>query len=440
MRAEPPMVKGAVPIFGHMLKMRKDQPGFLRQAYDAHGAPFGINMMGRPCAVLVGPDQAKVFFTQTDKALRMDKAYKFLEAMFGKMGFLQEPEAYQNERPVQLAPFRREKMLSYIEIMQEEVELWLERLGKEGKMDLVDEMRQLTQVIAAHCLMGREFRQKMGRNFWDLFMAMSNALDPFFPPHWPLPKFIRRDIAKKKMVKILEPLIEERRANPDNYDDFLQELLMTKMKDGRQLTTDLAINWVIGFMFAGHETTFSHSSWLLIQLLQNPWYLEKVREEIQKVIPTGTKMGIEHITNLHHIQWAIDESERMRPVAPNLFRYAQEPLEIGDYTIPEGWWVLLDTLNAHHMDHIFHGAQKYDPLRFNEERDEGKGRFKLTGFGGGIHTCTGKNFAHYEMKVIAGLLCRDFELELLTPDPHPVQGKGASGPSQTFIRYRRKTA
>jgi sterol 14-demethylase len=434
----PPMASGGLPVVGHAFSMMKDQMGLLKRGLDENGAPFSIKLGKRNCAVLLGPEHAKIFFTQTDKNLRIDKAYEFLLALFGKMGFLQEPEEYQNQRPIQLAPFKKKKMLSYIPIMEEEVQAWLDGLGDEGEFCLNEEMKYLTQVIAAHTLMGREFRQQLGREFWELYTDISNALDPYLPPHWPFPKFIRRDRAKQKMTETLQPMIEARRQNPEKYDDFLQEMLTTRTKDGRELTIEEAINWVIGLMFAGHETTFGHGSWLLIQMLQNPWYLELAQQEIHEKLPYGTPFSIEHIVGLEHLQWAIDETERMRPVAPTLFRYVQDALEVDDYVIPAGWWVMLDTLHAHHLEEHFHDPEHYNPLRFSPAHNEGKGRFKLTGFGGGVHTCTGKNFAHYEMKVIVSLLLQQFELTLLTPDPQPVQGKGAIGPSDTILRYKRK--
>ena len=438
-KPQPPLLSGSYPLIGHLIEMAKDQPALLRRGQQEKGAPYMIKMGKTPCVVLQGPEHAKVFFQQTDKALRMDKAYQFLKAIFGNTSFLQSPESYHNQRPVQIAPFKRDKMLSYIPIIQEEVQRWLDGLGEEGEIQLVDEMRYLTQVVAAHAMMGKEFRNAMSQEFWDLFMDISNALDPYLPSNWPFPKFIRRDRAKKRMIEILEPIIKERQAHPEKYDDFLQELLMTKTKDGEQLTVHQAIDWVIGFMFAGHETTYGHGSWLMILLLQNPWYIEHIEKEMDELMPYGTQISIEHIVGLKHIQWAIDETERMKPVAPGLFRGVEEPLELDGYSIPAGSWVMLDTLGAHYSEKVYTEPEKFDPLRFGPERDEGKGRFKLTGFGGGIHTCTGKNFAHYEMKIIASLMLQQFTWELRTKDPHTVMGKGAAGPSQTTLAYKRKT-
>lgn len=80
----------------------------------------------------------------------------------------------------------------------------------------------------------------------------------------------------------------------------------------------------------------------------------------------------------------------------------------------------------------------YDPLRFAPERNEGSNPFALISFGGGIHKCTGMNFARNEMAVITAHLLREYNLELLTQDSAVVRAMGANRPSATWVAYRRK--
>ncbi|MEM8536153.1 MAG: hypothetical protein AAGF95_35335, partial [Chloroflexota bacterium] len=45
------------------------------------------------------------------------------------------------------------------------------------------------------------------------------------------------------------------------------------------------------------------------------------------------------------------------------------------------------------------------------------------------------NFAKNEMAVIVARLFQQFDVELLTPTPHVVMGKGASHPSRSFAEH-----
>jgi sterol 14-demethylase len=94
---------------------------------------------------------------------------------------------------------------------------------------------------------------------------------------------------------------------------------------------------------------------------------------------------------------------------------------------------------SHHLPTVFASPAQFDPLRFSPERGEGRNPVANIGFGGGIHKCTGMNFAKNEMAIITALLFQQFDLELLSPDIRVVSGNGANHPSEVRVRYRRKT-
>ena len=193
-------------------------------------------------------------------------------------------------------------------------------------------------------------------------------------------------------------------------------------------------------MFAGHETTAGQAAWTIILLLQHPHYLERVLDELEEVAPVGVHIDPKRMVQLDHIEWAVREVERLRPSAEMLMRVAKEEIEFGDYLVPAGWLVQVAQEIGHKLPAYFDQPEQFDPLRFAPDRAEDKQhRFGLFGFGGGTHKCTGMNFANNEMTIITALLFREFELELVTQKPQIERGLGASRPSETVIRYRRRT-
>jgi sterol 14-demethylase len=155
-------------------------------------------------------------------------------------------------------------------------------------------------------------------------------------------------------------------------------------------------------------------------------------------IPTGTEITQEVINQLEHIAWAIEETTRMRPSADLQMRTVEQPLDLGGYHLPVGWQVIVNAANSHFLPEVFKNPDYYDPLRWSPERGEGKNAFALVGFGGGIHKCTGMNFAKNEMTIITARLLKTFDLELLSQDIRVVQGAGANHPSEIKIRYQKK--
>ena len=436
----PPLVSGALPVLGHAAEFQRNRPGLIRRGFAEHGGVFAIKLANQNVAVVIGPEHQKTFFMETDGRLSIQEPYQFLRAMFGEVLFLAPHDEYLRQRPLVQELFKREKMLHYVDVMQEVVQEWLDGLGDSGEMELTSEIITLVQEVAGNCFLGPEVHQAIGREFWDLYTDLSKALDPLLPPDLPLPKFKRRDKAKARMTEILRPIIAERRANPGQYNDFLQDIIMKEDKAGEPVDEELVRNLLLGLMFAGHETTAGQAAWTIILLLQHPHYLELVLDELEEVAPAGVHIDPKRMVQLDHIEWAVREVERLRPSAEMLMRVAKEAIEFGDYLIPAGWLVQVAQEIGHKLPAYFDQPEQFDPLRFSPDRAEDKQhRFGLFGFGGGTHKCTGMNFANNEMTIITALLLREYELELVTPKPQIERGLGASRPSETVIRYQRRT-
>lgn len=435
----PPLVSGALPGLGHLLEYNRDLQGLVRRGYEEHGSVFTLKLVTKHIAVVIGPENQKTFFMETDQALSIQEPYQFLKAMFGEVLFLAPHEEYLRQRPLVQEMFKREKMLHYVEMMQQVVQEWLDGLGDAGEIELTGEIGRLVQEVAGHCFLGAETHRQIGREFWDLYADIGKALDPILPPDLPLPKFRRSKAAKARMREILQPIITERRANPDAYDDFLQDLITKPDRDGNIASEEVVLNLLLGFMFAGHETTAGQAAWTIILLLQHPAYMKLVQEEIARVAPYGQHITPQRMVQLDHVSWAVREVERLRPSAELLMRVAKEPITFGNYEIPAGWLIQVAQPIGHTLPELFDQPETFDPLRFSPQRAEDKQhRFALFGFGGGTHKCTGMNFANNEMMIITTLLLREFDLDLVTKYISIERGLGASRPTKTIIRYRRK--
>jgi sterol 14-demethylase len=433
------MLSGRLPLLGHVLEFNKNRTDLFQRGYDRHGSIFAIQLLSQPVAVVIGPEYQKQFFTETDKTLDMEKPYRFLQAIFGPVGFLAPHPTYLEQRPILHEPFRHHKMAQYAAVMQRETQKWLDSLGREGEIELVRTIIDLVQQIAGYAILGDEAQEQVGREFWQHYDTISQALDPVLPPHWPLPKFRRRDRAKAAMQAILKPIIDHRRQHPDGYDDFLQDIVNKPYKDGRPVEDDIVMNLLLALMFAGHETTAGQAAWTIIQILQHPDYACLVQAEIQQQFPAGSALGHDVMGSLHHLEWAIRETERTRPSVSLLMRTVEQPIEVGGYHLPAGWLVQVAPGLAHLLPEVFPNPDQYDPLRYAPGRQEDKQhRFALIGFGGGTHKCVGMNFANMEMMIITALLLQQFDVELLTANTAVEHGLGASRPTPTVIRYRRK--
>ncbi len=435
----PPQVSGALPVLGHVLEFRKSRETIFARGYAEHGEVFSYKLATQNVAVLGGTKNQRIFFSETDQALNMQESYRFLQAMFEDALFLAPHDEYLKQRPMVMELFKRQKMLDYLNIMQVEVQKMLDRWGASGEIEFTQEMDLLVQEVAGYCFLGAEIHEQIGREFWDSYRVLSAALDPVLPPNLPLPKFRKRDQAKAKMSAILKPMIATRRQNPDQYDDLLQHLVSYSMEHVEGSTDDSVLNLLLALMFAGHETTAGQGAWAVIQLLQNPDYLALVQAEIDAHTTAGEMFDHRAMAKLTHTAWAVRETERMRPSADILMRTVHEELDLGEYVVPKGWMAQVSADIAHNLPGVWTDADKYDPLRYAPDRAEDKqDRYSMIGFGGGMHKCTGMNFANNEMIIIITKLFQQFEVELVTQNPGIERGLGANRPDKTVLRYKRK--
>lgn len=439
MNKKPPVLSRSLPLLGHFLEFQKDRQSLLNRGFEELGPLFSIRLGPKKAVVFADSALAGQFFKETDKKLNMAKPYKFIRKSIGDISLFMDHETYLNQRPMLYSPFSREKMTKYLEVFNYTVELWLDQLEDEGTFEISYEMACLAQEVAGRCIMGHETHESIGKEFWEHFYAIGRALDPMLPPNLPLPKNFRRNKAKKAIGAILDPILKERRAFPDQYNDVLQDILMTPYADGTTATDEQVLAQVMGLLFAGHETTAGQAAWAVIQLLQHPEYNALVQEEITEKFPYGSKIDARSMSQLPHLKWAVDETTRLRPSADLIMRVTDEEMQVGGYTIPKNWYVILAVGTMQRSQDHFLDPNAYDPLRFGPERLEHRAaRNLITGFGGGAHKCTGMNFALNEIITITAHLFQQFELELITSNPKQISNLGTSHPEKTYIKYKRK--
>ncbi len=441
-RITPPAVPG-LPLVGNALQFRKNPVGVLQEGYQRFGPVFSIRLGPMPAAVLIGPEMNRFFYTQTDHLLSMSEVYQAFVPIFGE-GFTLavEHEEYKEQRAILAPAFQPQRLPAYVETMITRVKEWLDTLGPYGTFDLTESFEQLAIRTTSSALMGDDFYRRMGTDFGQLYRDVVRGIEVMLPPNLPLPRFRRRDRARKILHQRIHHLILERQANPGQHTDFLQHMAEARYSDGRPVPIGKLESMIMFLVFSASESTPLQASWALIHLLQHPTYLERVLGEMGSVLgPQALEtLSPETLAHLQHTEWAIKESERLRPMTTMLWRKAVEPFDIQGYHIPKGWVTIICPAVTHRLAEIFPDPSVYDPERFGPGRAEDRQTpFALSGFGGGRHKCPGVTFAYHFMKVIFALLLERYTLTLVNPDPQPDYSSAIARPeSPCLVRYRER--
>ncbi|MBT6431820.1 MAG: cytochrome P450 [Deltaproteobacteria bacterium] len=435
----PPMIGGRLPMVGHTLEFLKDPTGVMRRGYKEKGPIFSIDLGMKKAVALIGPDYHKFFFKETDGIFSMRQGYETLMKMFDKrLFFFAHLTEYQEQMKVILPLLQHNNR--FVDMMVSEVDYFMEHiLGDSGEIDVTDAFGPLVMHVGASAFFGEEFRRKLGSEYFEVFRKFSQGADVVLPSWLPLPKFKRSKEAKAKIETMIHELMDERRKNPLEPKDLFQELIESTYYDGKPVPDGLLVSMLLFIPWAAHETTVGQTSWTLIELLQNEDYLERVKGELAEVIGDTQNYRPDQLKGLKTIDWAIKESERMHPVAYMYMRGVRDDFYLDGYEIKQGTMVFAVPDTAHRIPEVFKDPDRYDPLRFAPDRAEDKKPYSLIGFGGGIHRCSGVNFAKLEMKIIMAKLLQNYNITLLDKNPRAKPGQETKWPkSPCRIKYSRR--
>lgn len=437
---DPPMVSRRLPVVGHTLEFLLDPHKVIRRGYEEHGMIFTVDLGLRKAVVMLGPHYHEFFFKETDGVFSMRQGYQTYLKMFDKQLFMFTHTTEAKEQMKVILPLLKNND-RFANLMLEETDSFIEsNLGKGGTKNITDALGPVVMHIGARAFFGEDFRRRLGKEYFYLYRDFSKGADVVIPDWLPLPKFKRSRDAKKHIEQMFYELITRRRANPLEPKDLLQDLVESTYYDGKPVPDHILISILLFIPWAAHETTVGAASWTLIDLLQNPSYMAKVKNELSEVLGEKQEYTTDNLKQLKHIDWAILESERKHPVAHLIVRGVRDDIEFEGYKIDKGNMLFLAPETAHNIPEVFKNPERYDPERFSPERLEGSKTYSLIGFGGGAHRCAGVNFAKMEIKILIAKLIQNYDMELLTKNPKPQSGIDTAWPeSPCNIRFTRRS-
>jgi cytochrome P450 len=159
----------------------------------------------------------------------------------------------------------------------------------------------------------------------------------------------------------------------------------------------------VTLVLAGFETTANSLAWTWERLLRTPAAYEALRDAVR-----SGRLADEHV------EGAIVEGMRCRPVIPIIGRRVSVPWRLGEYVLPAGSAVTVSVLLLHHREDLY-----AEPFAFRPERwlDRKPGTYEWIPFGGGTRRCLGAQLAMAEQRVVLALMVRRLELKAERPEP-----------------------
>ncbi|MGZ5685876.1 MAG: cytochrome P450, partial [Usitatibacter sp.] len=367
----PPQLSGGLPLLGHSVEFIRSTVELLFRAQREMGEIAAFNVFNRRMVAVFGPEAQEAVFRAPDSELSPSEAYKIMTPVFGKdIVYDATPERMGEQLKMLLPALKDKRMRTYGEAVVFETEKSVRPWGEAGLVDFVDFCRVLTNFTSSRCLMGKEFREGMSEEFASVYHDLEQGVTPlaYINAHLPIPSFIKRDRARVKMVQMITRIVEARRRDKVEGEDFLQTLMDSRYADGKALTDDEITGMLLAGMFAGHHTSSVTTAWTLIELLQNPEVMRKSVEEVDRVFGGGDPVSHAKLRELTYVENVVKESLRMHPPLFMLVRVAKQDFVYKNWFIAKGTWIVLSPTVAHRMGDVFKEPDRFDPDRYAPPR------------------------------------------------------------------------
>jgi cytochrome P450 len=411
---EPPVIP--LPRALQVLRINQRQIQFMFRWRRELGEVFrakGI-IPGRP-AITSHPDHVRSLFTAKPELAPSLTAESPLLPIVGPNSVLTANGArHLRQRKLLLPPFHGEAIDRYVEMIRDvtarEIDSW--PLGR--PFALAPRMQAITLDVIMAGILGTDSRPKRGTPEYGLRMAVKYIAKASTLPVAQLAELTNLGHDEpvgltRQAVGILDrftyPVIDARRraADLDERTDILSLIMRARTEQGEALTTREVRDELLTLILAGFETTANSLAWTWERLVRTPAAYDWLRDAVRSDDDAPA-----------HIEAAIVEGMRSRPVIPAVGRRVTVPWRLGDYAIPAGTPVIMSILLLHHREDLYPSPFAYRPERFLRRKP---GTYDWIPFGGGTRRCLGAALAMAEQRVVLEAMVRRLDLEADDPEP-----------------------
>ncbi|XP_017270737.1 cytochrome P450 4B1 [Kryptolebias marmoratus] len=433
-------------LLGHVLEFKQDGTDLFRTVKWARTYPYGFPMWFGPFLCLLSvhhPDYVKTILTSSEP--KDEFVYSFLMPWIGDGLLVSKGQKWFRHRRLLTPGFHYDVLKPYVQLMSQSAKTMLDKWESYAKTNENFELFEHVSLMTLDTILQCAFSCKSncqtegGTNAYiKAVYELSNIVNfrlRTFPYHSDLIfhlsphgfKFrkackVAHSHTEEVIRKRKEALKEETelgRIQAKRYLDFLDILLVARDENQQGLSNEDIRAEVDTFMFEGHDTTASGISFLLYCLACNPEHQKICREEILQVLDGKDTMEWEDLNKIPYTTMCIKEALRLYPPVPGMSRKLTKPVTFFDgRTLPAGFRVGVSVFSVHRNPAVWENPDVFDPLRFLPENVTKRSPHAFVPFSAGPRNCIGQNFAMNELKVVAAMTLKRYQL-IEDPDFKP---------------------
>lgn len=463
--ADLPAPRG-LPLLGNALQLKPQTMHLQLEAWARELGPmYRIRVGPKRAAVITDMELAQQAMRDRPETFRRLRAFEPVAKELG-MHFLftAEGEMWKRQRRLWMASLNAQQLKPFHEglaaVTRRLLRRWQRAADRGESLDVLAELMRYTVDVTMLFAMGvdantlEQGEDVIQRHLGEIFRALGRRL--FVPfPYWhyirlPADRRVERALVAvrtevQRLIEVAKSRMDADPARRAAPSCLLEALLVAREQDGEGFSDDDVYANTIGALLAGEDTTANTLCWMVHYLSLHADIFSGARAEADALLGTYTGedasavAGVERFpAYLPCVDGTMNEVLRLRPIGPFFFLSAQRDTVLGDLALPAGSDVILLTRQAAGCAPEASPAPHFAPA---EQANAAPGRAPTMPFGFGPRLCPGRNLAIAEMRSVALMLARNFELESV-PGPGPVQERAlfTIGPANVRVRLRRRAA
>jgi cytochrome P450 len=375
------------------------------------------------------PDQIQQVLITNAANYRKGRSYRILKLSLGDGLLTSDGALWQRQRKMAQPAFHSSQVASFVRIMErharEMLDRW-EQYARSGEVfDVVPELMRMTLLIVSEALFNTNLESDIAAIQETLEIGRDFTMDRAWsilrlPPSFPTRKNLRHRHSLANFHRVLDRMVEERRASGSHLNDLLSLLMDARDDEGKPMSALQLRDEMATLLTAGHETTTLVLAWALFLAGTRPEVQERMAAETTFL--SGRAPGYEDLARLRYTRAVAEETMRLYPPVWAMSRTAIAEDRFGDYFVPADAEVLIFPFVTHRDPRWWQDPESFSPERFFSENTAGRPRGAYLPFGLGPRTCIGLNFAMTEVLIVLAMFAQRFKVELAV-DPASVKAE-----------------
>jgi cytochrome P450 len=417
-----------------------------------HGEYFRFRIGGRQFVVLANPETIAAVLRDRPDGFNRTPRLSAIARDLGFGGLLSvNGDVWRRQRPMVMASFDPGHIKSYFPTLARVTERFARRWQRAADageaIDLQADLMRYTVDVTAGLAFGVDMNTLESRD-----EVIQTHLDKVLPalfrrlmsplPYWRWLRFpgegklaahlealqqsVNGFIAEARLRMTESP---ELREHPSN---LIEAMIAARDNPDSGLTdSDVAGN-VLTMLLAGEDTTANTLAWMIYLFDRHRDAQQRAAAEVRGMAGT-----YEELSRLPYLEACANETMRLRPVAPiNTVEAARDTVVAGIH-IPKGTLLMCLMRPGGVDERRFPDAAAFKPERWLSGESTTSAKRVSMPFGAGPRLCPGRYLAMLEIKAVAAMLLRRFEIEaVITPNGGDAEERLALTMAPVGLRLR----